>query len=260
MTRFAPEPGGAVGVVLTGRLDELATISTARRLADSLHVRLVGCKAATGLAAELIDDLASGAFDGWIPRSQVQTTLAGARLHAIVLSGTAWNRVAHDLWRHVCQTPIWITRRDPGPVRRVLIAAGSPSSGRMLLRRARGYRFVQGAEVWVAHAINPLPFWLLAACAAGYFDPSWQMGAPEFVRAVREEGAWLDLRPLLLRGPAGEVLSEAIRQIHPDVVLLGWHRHRLQHPRLAHPTAWRISHDAGTDVVLFDLDTPWDTP
>jgi hypothetical protein len=54
--------------------------------------------------------------------------------------------------------------------------------------------------------------------------------------------------------PEAAILG-ACDALRPDLVVLGWHRHRLPLPGpWLHPTAWRLSTRVPSDVLLVPLD------
>jgi hypothetical protein len=140
---------------------------------------------------------------------------------------------------------VFVQHRQPAPHRKVLLAADSLGTQMALARRLEPMIGQPGMQIVVAFA--SLPSWACLLAAA--------LGYPVFLDHPPEERfPW----PLALRGATGVTLPTtplwAIRtladDLRPDLVVLGLHRHRIREPWLAHPTAWHLSRELETDVLI----------
>lgn len=242
--RAARQPG--LVTLVRGDVRELAAIEMAALLADVVRAPVLGCvlplRPRAGL--ELVRDLAGDCVGRWAAWADVAGG-AFEDVRGLVISGHTWREAARQVWPALERCPVYVQHRRPAPHRSVLIAVDSPSTQVALARRLAPMMERPGVRITVAFA--SVPSWACSLAAA--------LGYPVFVQRPPEEGfPW----PLALPGATGVSLPTtplwAIKtladDLQPDLVVLGLHRHRIREPWLAHPTAWHLSRELRTDVLL----------
>lgn len=241
--RTAREPG--LVTLVRGDVRELATIETAALLAVQVHAHVTGCvlPVRPGAGLELVRDLAGDCVGRWTAWADVAAAADDVR--GLVISGHTWRAAARHVWPALERCPLYVQHRRPGPHRSVLVAVDSPGTQVALARRLEP--IVERPDMRITVAFASVPSWACSLAAA--------LGYPVFVSSRSEERfPW----PLALRGARGVSLPTtplwAIRaladDLRPDLVVLGLHRHRIREPWLAHPTAWHVSRELRTDVLL----------
>ncbi len=232
--------------LVRGDVRELDTVEAAALLAGGMRVPVVGCvlpvRPRPGL--DLLRGLAGDCIGRWEAWTDVAYRASGD-VRAMVISGDTWRSAARVVWPALERCPVYVQRRRPAPYRDVLIAVDSDRTQTALASRLEQLAGRGDPQITIAFA--SVPSWACSLSAA--------LGYPAFVgRPVQERFPW----PLALRGATGVCLQTtpqwAIRllaqDLRPDLVVLGLHRHRVREPWLAHPTAWQLSRDLPTDVLL----------
>jgi hypothetical protein len=244
MTTITPRPG--LVTLVRGDVRELAAIETAALLAVDVHAQVMGCvlplPPRPGL--ELVRHLAGDCVGRWTAWADVAHR-EFEDVRGLVISGHTWREAARQVWPALERCPVYVQHRPPAPHRKVLLAVDSPGTQVALARRLEPMMERPGMQITVAFA--SVPSWA-CSLAAG-------LGYPVFVgRPAEERFPW----PLPTRGATGVSLPTtplwAIRtladDLRPDLVVLGLHRHRIREPWLAHPTAWHLSRELRTDVLI----------
>jgi hypothetical protein len=232
--------------LVRGDVRELDTIGTAAVLAGEVRAQVLGCVLPfrQGAALDLVRALAGDCVGRWAAWADV-TAGSFEDVRGLVISGHTWRTAARHVWPALERCPVYVQHRRPAPHRSVLVAVDSPRTQLALARRLEPLMELPGLRITVAFA--SVPSWACSLAAA--------LGYPVFVQRPPEERfPW----PLTLRGAVGVSLPTtplwAIRtladDLRPDLVVLGLHRHRIREPWLAHPTAWHLSRDLRTDVLI----------
>jgi hypothetical protein len=245
MAQVTPRRPGLVALV-RGDLRELATFEAAVLLARQADVPVTGCvlpvRPMAGL--DLLRALAGDGVCGWGTWDDLSSGALG-EVRALVVSGETWRRAARAVWPALQHCPVYVQRRRPAPPRSVLVAVDSARTEAALARRLAAIEAWPGMRITVAFA--SVPAWACSLSAA--------LGCPAPVALPSEER--LPWSPCL-RGATGVSLPTTpqwgIRtltaELRPDLVVMGLHRHRLREPWLAHPTAWHLSRELPTDVLI----------
>jgi len=242
--RSAREPG--LVTLVRGDVRELAAIETAALLAVQVRAQVLGCvlPVRPGAGLELVRDLAGDCVGRWTAWSDVASG-AFADVRGLVISGHTWRSAARQVWPALERCPVYVQHRRPAPHRSVLMAVDSQGTQVALARRLEPMMERPGMRITVAFA--SMPSWACSLAAA--------LGYPVFVQHPAEDPfPW----PLAMRDARGVSVPTtplwAIRaladDLRPDLVVLGLHRHRIREPWLAHPTAWHLSRELRTDVLL----------
>ena len=249
MTGVTPHRAGRQPGLVTlvrGDVRELDTIGTAALLAGEVTAPVMGCvlPVRQGAALELLRTLAADCVGRWAAWADV-TASSFEEVRGLVISGHTWRAAARHVWPALERCPVYVQHRRPAPHHSVLVAVDSPRTQVALARRLEPLMERPGMRITVAFA--SVPSWACSLAAA--------LGDPVFVQRPPEERfPW----PLTLRGAVGVSLPTtplwAIRtladDLRPDLVVLGLHRHRIREPWLAHPTAWHLSRELRTDVLI----------
>ena len=242
--RAARQPG--LVTLVRGDLRELAAIETAALLAGEVRAPVTGCvlPVRPGAGLDLVRALAGDCVARWTAWADVSGgSFEGVR--GLVISGHTWRAAARQVWPALERCPLYVQHRRPAPHRSVLVAVDSPATQVALARRLEPMMGRPGLRITVAFA--SVPSWACSLAAA--------LGYPVFVpRQAEERFPW----PLTLRGATGVSLPTtplwAIRSLaddlRPDLVVMGLHRRRIREPWLAHPTAWHLSRELRTDVLI----------
>ena len=241
--RDVRQPG--LVTLVRGDVRELATIETAAMLAAVVRAQVMGCvlpmRPRAGL--DLVRALAGEHVGCWTAWSDV-TRGAFEDVRGLVISGHTWRAAARHVWPALERCPVYVQHRRPAPHRSVLLAVDSPGTQVALVRRLE--TMMGRPEVRITVAFASVPSWACSLAAA--------LGYPIFVQRPPEERfPWP-----LTHGATGVSLPTtplwAIRSLaddlRPDLVVLGLHRHRIREPWLAHPTAWHLSRELATDVLI----------
>jgi hypothetical protein len=246
MSAVTPRPAARQPGLVTlvrGDVRELDAIETAALLAGEVRVPITGCvlPVRPGAGLDLVRALAGDCVGRWTAWADV----AFEDVRGLVISGHTWRAAARQVWPALERCPVYVQHRRPAPHRSVLIAVDSPGTQLALARRLEPMMERPGLRITVAFA--SVPSWACSLAAT--------LGYPVFVpRPAEERFPW----PLALRGATGVSLPTtplwAIRSLaddlRPDLVVLGLHRHRIREPWLAHPTAWHLSRELRTDVLI----------
>jgi len=249
MTGVIPHRAGRQPGLVTlvrGDVRELDTIGTAALLAGEVRAPVMGCvlPVRQGAALELLRTVAADCVGRWAAWADV-TASSFEEVRGLVISGHTWRAAARHVWPALERCPVYVQHRRPAPHHSVLVAVDSPRTQVALARRLEPLMERPGMRITVAFA--SVPSWACSLAAA--------LGYPVFVQRPPEERfPW----PLTLRGAVGVSLPTtplwAIRtladDLRPDLVVLGLHRHRIREPWLAHPTAWHLSRELRTDVLI----------
>jgi hypothetical protein len=126
----------------------------------------------------------------------------------------------------------------------VLCGADTPATASALQAQVPG----EDMQVAVVHGAPPPPSWAESLCGLyGFvFPPPEETGA-------RGRTEWGSAQVMDWTKPADAVVA-GTEALAPDLVVLGWHRHRVPLPgRWLHPTAWRLSRELSSHVLLVPL-------
>ena len=112
-----------------------------------------------------------------------------------------------------------------------------------------------GTRFTLLRALPPPPWWIPGTLAVVGCALPPEDGLPPCFASTP------GIPELIIRAPAAEAAAAAYRRVRPDLVVVGWHHHRLPLPeRWLHPTAWRLStsfpSDRSTVVTLVPAPTP----
>jgi len=242
-SRRTAQPG--LVTLVRGDVRELDAVEAAALLAGAARAPVMGCvlPVRPGAGLELVRTLSCahvGQWESW--RDVARRAFADVR--AMVISGHTWRAAARAVWPALLRCPLYVQRRPPALPRHVLVAVDSARTQAALAERL-GPLAGRGLRVTVAYAA--VPAWASTLSAA--------MGYPAFVEGPeRLRFPW----PLTPEDATGVCLPTTplwgIRalaaDLRPDLVVLGVHRHRVREPSLAHPTAWLLSRELPTDVLL----------
>ena len=243
--RRTGRPQGLVTLV-RGDVRDLDAVEAAALLADEARAPVVGCvlpvRPRAGL--DLVRSLAGDCVGRWEAWGDVARR-AFADVGALVVSGHTWRSAARAIWPALQRCPLYVQRRRPALPRHVLIAVDSLRTQAALAERLGTLTARPGLRVTLAYA--SVPAWAGSLSAA--------LGYPALA------GGWSAERfpwPLIPPGATGVCVPATplwgIRaladDLRPDLVVLGLHRHRVREPSLAHPTAWLLSRELPTDVLL----------
>ncbi len=245
MNAVAPRPPGLVTLV-RGDLRELDTVEAAALLAGDVDAPVLGCvlpvRPRAGL--DLLCALAGDCVGRWAAWPDVVRGALG-EVRAMVISAHTWRAAARSVWPALERCPVYVQRRRPARPRRVLVAVDSARTQLALARRLEPLASRPGTQVTVAFA--SVPSWACSLTAA--------LGYPVFLsRMGAEPLPW----PVALPGATGLsmpttplwAIRALARELAPDLVVLGLHRHLVREPWLAHPTAWHLSRELPTDVLI----------
>jgi len=169
----------------------------------------------------------------------------------VLVAAETWRTAPRAVWATLERCPLLIQRRRPAALpRRVLVAADSRATLAALAGAVERLPGQPGLAVTVAYA--SVPSWACSMTAA--------LGCPVIVgRPRRDEFPWP-----LASGTTGVCLESTpqwgirwlVEELRPDLVVLGLHQHRLRLPWLTHPTAWPLSRELPTDVLLWPVGRP----
>lgn len=211
---------------------------------------LLGCELGGGPAGDLVRSLLADRVRRWSPWTDLCQRTDGGDL---VVSGEAWRRHGAELWSQRSARRILVVRRPRAVYREVLIAAESAADARTLVAEMQTQCPASPRPVHLIHAVQP-SMWLLMAEAMGAAAGSW-VDADDFAGAAPGAEPMGTARTVVVPGPPVLAVRNAVVEAPPDLLVLGWHRHLLRHPWLAHPTAWHLSRSVPVDVLLVDLTT-----
>ncbi|HEY7201700.1 MAG TPA: universal stress protein [Candidatus Dormibacteraeota bacterium] len=248
MTPVAPRRTIQPGLVtlVRGDVRELDAVEAAALLADETRMPVMGCvlPVRTGAGLELVRALAGAHVGRWEAWGDVARR-AFADVRAMVISGHTWRTAARAVWPALLRCPLYVQRRRPALPRHVLVAVDSPRTQAALAERLAPLTGRAGLRITLAYAA--VPAWASTLSAA--------MGYPTFVESPERLRFPWPLTPADATGvclpttPLWGIRALAA-DLRPDLVVLGVHRHRVREPSLAHPTAWLLSRELSTDVLL----------
>jgi len=249
----APRRAGGLPLValVRGDLGELETLRVAAQLAEAAGAPLTGCvlplRPRSGLP--LLRDLAGDRVEGWRGWSELAAELrARTAVRGLVVSSSTWRLAARGLWPALERCPVVVQRRRPGGLPgSVLMAVDSRTTNAAMARLLDALGVAAPRRITVVYA--SVPAWAASLASA--------MGYPALAGGpVEERFPWP-----LAAGANGVCVHStpfwAIRclahELRPDMVVLGLHRHRVPVPALAHPTAWALSRELASDVLLYPV-------
>jgi nucleotide-binding universal stress UspA family protein len=219
----------------------------------------LGFELGGGPAGDLVRSLLACRVRRWSRWTDLRNRLAAGACGDLVVSGEAWRRHGAELWPRQSARRILVVRQPRAAYREVLIAAESAADARALIARMRTPFHASSRPVQLIHSVQPST-WLLMAEALGAAAGPW-MCAEDFAAQVAADAVPLGAaRTVIVPGPPALAVRNAVLEAPPDLLVLGWHRHRLRHPLLAHPTAWQLSRSVPVDVLLVDLTTGGQLP
>ncbi|HLH70127.1 MAG TPA: universal stress protein [Candidatus Dormibacteraeota bacterium] len=247
----AADPAGLV-VLVRGDVEELDALRAAWLAAEMVGSPLVGAvlpDPRPGL--DLLRVMAGEAVTRWLDWRDLVIRVAGSTVRCLVVAAATWRAAARAIWPAVERCAVYIQHRRPAvPARHVLLAVDSAGTNAALARHLANLPLGPGIRVTVGHAARPSWACSLAG-ALGYAPevviPGWEPTLPWPPVPPDAGAACVYATPLWgIRALAHE--------LHPDLVVLGLHAHRLRRPSLAHPTAWVLSRELETDVALCPLE------
>lgn len=238
---------GGIVVALEGDVAELTVLEAAAAGRELLDVPVSVVWVAGGRrrpAGPLLAEIAAEAGFASLPRDEVAALLDRDRVRLVVIGRHVWVRWSERLWRRLRSSPLLITGEGSLPPRRVLCGADTPETASALLARVPG----EDLQVAVVHGDPPPPSWAESLCGLyGFALP------PPQESHARGRTEWGSAQIMGWTKPADAVVA-GTAALAPDLVVLGWHRHRLPLPgRWLHPTAWRLSRELSSHVLLVPL-------
>lgn len=212
----------------------------------------LGCVLSDGPADALVRSFLADRVRRWARWDEVRHKLAAGGVSDLVVSGEAWRRHGTELWSRLSARRILVARRPRAAYRDVLVAAESVAGARDLVATLQERVCAPSQPVQLIHAVQPSTWLLMAGAMAGTIGASmYEDGFAGQVAAGAEPlGA---ARTAMVPGPPAVAVRNAVLEAPPDLLVLGWHRHLLRHPWLAHPTAWQLSRSVPVDVLIVDL-------
>lgn len=241
----------ALVVLVRGDVGELDALRTAWLAAEAAGSPLVGAvlpHPRPGL--DFLRVAAGDAIGRWLGWRELAARMAGSAVRCLVVAASTWRAAARAIWPAAERCSVYIQHRRPAaPARHVLLAVDSAGTNAALARRLAGLPLGPEVRITVGHATVP-PWACSLAGALGYVPevilPGWETTLPWSPVPSGAGAVCVHATPLWgIRALAEE--------LHPDLVVLGLHDHRLRHPPLAHPTAWVLSRELRTDVALCPL-------
>lgn len=237
----------ALVTLVRGDMRELETIEAAVRLAAPLRATLIGgiLPGRPGAGLDLLRSLAGDCVGAWYPWADLAARVTRDDVRGLLISADTWRGAPRALWKALDRCPLLIQRRRPPDLpRQALLAVDSARTSSALAEIVQRMPAHTGLGVTAVYA--SLPTWACSVSAA--------LGYPVAIgESVLDDFPW-SLPP----GASGVCITATpqwgirtlVEQLRPDLVVLGLHRHRLRLPWLAHPTAWQLSRDLPTDVLL----------
>jgi hypothetical protein len=239
-----------VVALLGGNLDELPLLraaSLARSRLDT-NVELCWVDAQASPAYSLVRELAGVSDVGELSLGQFADQLRSGGVATVMLAPRLWRRVAGALWSRLGRASAYICRRAALPPASALCCADTEENARGLLGRLAAVLPEGSTRFTVLRAVPPPPSWAAGFMAmSGCFWPDLSDGGSS---PAGPDG----IQVMTVAAPAAAAAAAACSAVHPDLVVLGWHRHALPLPgRWSHPTAWRLSRSLPCDVLLVPL-------
>jgi hypothetical protein len=247
----AADPPGLV-VLVKGDVAELDALRAAWIAAEVVGSPLVGAVLPSprpGL--DMLRIMAGDAVARWLDWRDLVTRVTDGAVRCLIVAAATWRVAARAIWPAVERCSLYIQHRRPAtPAQHVLLAVDSAGTNAALARRLAKLPLDPGVRITVGYAAKPSWACSLAG-ALGYAPevlvPGWEPTLPWLPVPPGADVACVHATPLW-------GIRALIHELHPDLVVLGLHTHRLRRPSLAHPTAWVLSRELETDVALCPLD------
>lgn len=237
-----------VAAVLTGDLGELQVLRSVFSIASLLDADVcISWVGPENPGRALMRELASGERFEELDLSLLFGLFVAGRIQTTVVPPALWRRAAPTLWPMLNRSSLLVCRRGIILPSSILVCADNESTERALITRVSAAVPSGTVRLSVLRAIPPPPSWAvgLAAIAGFAWVPSEDEGPA--TRAGRGARA----STITAHEPTADAIQYAWRQLLPDLVVLGWHRHALPLPvSWLHPTAWRLSNQLASDVLL----------
>jgi len=244
----APRPAGrpALVTLVRGDLRELDTLAAAGQLADGLRASLVAGvlpgRRSAGL--DLLRSLAAGRVGRWYTWPELVAEASHGGVRALVASGETWRTRARAIWPALDRLPLLVLRRrPPSPPRDLLVAVDSGRTNAVLSRVVEQMPARSGRRLTVAYA--SVPPWACALMAAVGWPMTCDIAEARFPWPLAPGAAGVCVQAT----PRCAIQSLAA-ELRPDLVVLGVHPGRPGPPAIAHPTAWQLSRELPTDVLI----------
>jgi hypothetical protein len=237
-----------VAAVLTGNLGELHVVRAAFSIASVLETDV--CIAWVG--AENVGRTLTREFIGAerfeeLDLSQLRGLLVAGRIRTTVVPAGLWRRDGRTLWPMLSGSSILVCRRGTLLPSSILVCADNEATKRALVSRVGSAVPSGTVHLTVLRAIPPPPTWAVSLFALSGF--LWMLGQDELPAIGTDDG--VDTSVLTVPEPTVDAIQHAWGQLTPELVVLGWHHHVLPlPPSWLHPTAWRLSNQLPSDVLL----------
>jgi hypothetical protein len=237
-----------VAAVLTGNLGELhvarAAFSIASVLKTDLCISWVG---AVNVGRTLTREFFGAERFEELDLSQLRGLLVAGRIRTTVVPAVLWRRAARTLWPMLSRSSLLVCRRGTILPSSILVCADNDATKRALVSRVRSAVPSGAVRISVLRAIPPSPTWAVGLFALSGF--LWMRGQDELPATRADDGE--DDSMMTVYEPTVDAIKHACVQLTPELVVLGWHRHVLPLPvSWLHPTAWRLSNQLPSDVLL----------
>jgi len=238
----------SVAAVLTGDLAELdvlrAVFSIASLLKAGVCISWVG-PGNPGRA--LMRELASGGRFEELDLGRLFGLYLAGRIQTTVVPAALWRRTAPTLWPMLNRSSLLVCRRGIILPSSILVCADNEATERALIMRVSAAVPSEAVRLSVLRAIPLPPTWAWGLSAMYGF--AWVPAEDEVPAARADQRPYANT--ITSHEPTADAIHEAWRQLTPDLVVLGWHRHALPLPvSWLHPTAWRLSNQLASDVLL----------
>jgi len=177
--------------------------------------------------------------------------LVAGRIQTTVVPAALWRHIAHTLWPMLSRSSLLVCRRGMILPSSILVCADNDATERALISRVSSAVPRGTVRLSVLRAIPPPPSWAFGLAAM--YGLLW-VPAEDEIPATRGDDSG-DAKLITAHEPTADAIHNAWQRLSPDLVLLGFHRHGLPLPASwLHPTAWRLSNQLTSDVLLVPVE------
>lgn len=159
-----------------------------------------------------------------VARHRAGLVVLGGKHHGAVARAFGGS-TARDLLR-ISDVPVWVSRAEPGRVRRILVALDLSEASAPTLALAERYAALLDADVRALHVLEPPPAALPARSLASIrphrldvreFSKEWE------AELDRLRAGAVEMESALKTGPAAETIASDAEEWKADLIVLGSH-------------------------------------
>ena len=242
---------GCRALLIDGTADELFQLPDPAGPLSLDGSDLIGCVLEDGPGSDLVRSFLGGRVHRWMTWRDLRVAPPGDRPEQLIVSAEAWRRHGAIIWSELAARRMYIALQPEAEWGRVVVAVQRSADAGALLRQARrpGWK-----APTIVHASWPSST-LAAAAALGGLSGAYYPLGDDFASRLRDRVDVDGSTPTCTaEGPASRVVREAAIRLEADLLVMGWHHHRLPWPKLVHPTAWHLSRSVPMNVLLIALD------